>query len=368
MRSTSVTLRRCANKLNEFYVHDRSREPMTDGAIRERPTPSGRRRDAHPILVRLALIVTSLFVSILLLEGILRVAVPHWGGIVPQRFMTVTEDGVLAGVPNFDGRIASLYGDFDVPFRLDARGFRNPPDADPAAPLAFVGDSFCQGLGIEREDSYPFRTAALLNTPFYNFCTVSADLLDDLRIVNRWMPPRRRVTVLTITFENDVLAYPDSAIDGGPSAAVQGLSRGAIARWLMNHSAFFDVATTLARQNATIVAGVRRLGLVGGVPVSTGDPAESIAASIRMVERIKKACGVGPFLVLTVPPRPGQVEFVSYDEFVSQLVRTGFDVVDPNAQPGLEISTIPNDGHWDAAMNAAIAPILAERLRAVADW
>jgi hypothetical protein len=281
--------------------------------------------------------------------------------------MTVTDDGVLAGVPNFDGRIASLFVEFDVPFRLDERGFRNPPGSDPAAPLAFVGDSFCQGLGVERGETFPARTAALLQTPFYNYCIVSADLLDDLRVVRRWMPPRRRgTTVLTITFENDVLAYPSPAIDGGPSAAVQGLSRSVVARWLMNHSAFFDVATTLARQNATIVAGVRRLGLVGGVPVVATDPAESIKASIRMVEHIESASGDGPFVVLMVPPRPRQVEFVNYDVFVTELVRAGFDVVDPRVQPGLVISTIPHDGHWDTATHAAIAPILAERLRAAA--
>jgi hypothetical protein len=326
-----------------------------------------RRMDGHPILVRLMLLAAGVLLSILALEGMLRVAVPHWRGLVPQRFMTMTEDGVLAGVPNFDGRIASLFGEFDVPFQLDKRGFRNPPDANPSAPLAFVGDSFCQGLGIEREESFPARTAALLQTPFYNYCFVSADLLDDLRGLQRWMPPDRRgATVLTITFENDVLAYPAAEIDGEPSAAVRGLSRSVVARWLMNHSALFDVATTLARQNPTIVATVRRLGLVSGVPVTGSSAAESIAASIRMVERIKNAAGDGPFVVLTVPPRPGQVEFVDYDTFVAELVRAGFDVVDPRAQPGLVISTIPNDGHWDAPMHPAIAPIRAELLRAVA--
>jgi hypothetical protein len=323
--------------------------------------------DQHPILVRLMLLASGVVLSLLVLEGILRVAVPHWRGLVPQRFMTMTEDGVLAGVPNFDGRIASLFGEFAVPLQLDRRGFRNLPDSDPAAPLVLVGDSFCQGWGVKREESFAVRTAALLRTPFYNYCTVGADLLDDLRVLQRWMPPDRRgATVLTITFENDVLAYPAAEIDGEPSAAVRGLSRSAVARWLMNHSALFDVATTLARQNATIVAGVRRLGLVSGVPVVGPSAAESIAASIRMVERIKNAAGDGPFVVLTVPPRPGQVEFVDYDAFVAELVRVGFDVVDPSVQPGLVISTIPNDGHWDAPMHAAIAPILAERLRAAA--
>lgn len=326
-------------------------------------TPSRRETRGHPILTRLALIATSVLVTVLGLEATLRVAVPHWRGLVPQRFMTVTDDGVLAGVPNFDGRIASMFGEFDVPFRLDERGFRNPPDADPGAPLAFVGDSFCQGVGVKLEESFADRTAALLSTPYYNYCIVSADLLDDLRVVQRWMPRQRRgATVLTITFENDVLAYRES--DGGPSAAVHGLSRSPVAHWLMNHSAFFDVTTTLARQNATIVAAVRRLGLVSGVPVVSADPTESIASSIRMVELIEKASGEGPFVVLMVPPRPGQIEFVDYDAFVSELMRAGFDTVDPRRQPGLVVSTIPNDGHWDAAMHAAIAPILAERFRA----
>lgn len=319
------------------------------------------------VLARLAVLFSSLCLTLLVLEGALRFAVPQWASLVPQRFMTETADGVLSGVPNFDGRIAGVFGDFDVALRLDARGFRNPPGADLAAPLAFVGDSFCQGWGVTREQSFPALVSAELALGFYNYCTVAADLLDDLRIVRTWMPPRRDgATVLTVTFENDVLAYRDTTGDDAASSSVQGLSRGRVGRWLMNHSALFDVGTSLARQNATIVAAVRRLGLVSGVPVVEGGGAKSIAASVRMVGRIREAAGGGTFLVLLVPPRPGQVEFVDYGAFVAALADAGFDVLDPRAEPGVTISTIPHDGHWDARTHAAIAPLVAERLRAAA--
>jgi len=317
------------------------------------------------IATRLALVVASLLLTVLALEVILRVAVPQWRGLVPQQFMTATADGVLAGVPNFDGHIASLFGDFDVPLRFDSRGFRNPPDADPAAPLAFIGDSFCQGWGVTREQAFPTLVARRLGVPFYNYCTVGADLLDDLNVLRTWLPPRTRgTTVLSVTFENDVLAYPESAGEGGTSAAVQGLSRSRGSRWLMDHSALFDVATTLARQNAAIVALVHRLGLVSGVPVVSADGTDPIAASVRMIGRIQRAAGDGPFLVLLVPPRPGQVDFIDYEAFVAALAAAGFDVVDPRAEH-LTISTIPHDGHWDAATHAAAASALSDRLRAL---
>ncbi len=318
---------------------------------------------ASAVLGRTALLVASLLLAVLALEGALRMAFPHWRGLVPQPFMTTTPGGVLAGVPHFDGRIASLFGEFDVPVRLDSRGFRNPPDADPGAPLAFIGDSFCFGWGVSREQSFPSLVAERLGVPFYNYCTVAADLIDDRRILEAWTPPGRRgATVLTVTFENDVLAYPESAGDGAVSAAVQGLSRSTWSRWLMTHSALFNVATTLARQNATIVALVRRLGLVSGVPVVEAGGTDPIAASVRMTGRIARAAAGGPFLVLVVPPRPGQVEVVSYDAFLAALENAGFDVLDPRAEPQLEISTIPRDGHWDAATHAAIARRVAERL------
>jgi hypothetical protein len=332
------------------------------------PESFGTGARGRAVVVHLALVVSSLLLAILTLEGILRVVVPQWRGLVPQQFMTVTDGGVLAGVPNFNGRIASLFGAFDVPLRLDARGFRNPPDADAGAPLAFIGDSFCQGWGVTREQSFPVLVAGRLSVPFYNYCMVGADLSDYLNILRAWMPPHRRgTTVLTVTFENDVLAYPDSAGEAGAPASGQGFSRSGGSRWLMKHSALFDVATTLARQNANIVALVHRFGLVSGVPVVAADGgADPITASVRMIGRIKQAAGDGPFVVLLVPPRPGQVDSIDYDAFVAALVAAGFDVVDPRAQPHLTFSTIPHDGHWDAAMHAAIAPVLADRLRAVA--
>jgi hypothetical protein len=316
------------------------------------------------VLGRGALLVAGLLVAILALEGLLRLAVPQWRGLVAQRFMTTTPGGVLAGVPGYDGRVASLFGEFDVPVRLDGRGFRNPPAADPAAPLAFVGDSFCFGWGVLPEQSFATLAAERLGMPAYNYCTVGADLLDDLEVVRAWMPARPGgATVLTVTFENDVLAYPATAGDGGPSATVQALSRSQWSGWLMTHSALFNVATTLARMNPTIVALVHRLGLMSGVPVGAAGGTDPIAASVRLIGRIRDAAGTGPFLVVLVPPRPGQVALVDYDAFVAALTRAGFDVLDPRADPGLEISTIPRDGHWDAATHAQIAPRVAERLR-----
>lgn len=330
---------------------------MTRNAARSSSGRLGRLR------IGLGLLAVSLVLTLVGLEVVLRIAVPQWRGLVPQRFMTQTAGGVLAGVPNFDGRVASLFGDFDVPLRFDARGFRNPPDADPAAPLIFVGDSFCQGWGVTDRESFATRAAATLASPAYNYCTVGADLLDDLRIVQAWRPPRRDgATVLTVTFENDVLAYPTALVDA-TTASVQGLSRSPWSRWLMQHSALFAVTTTLARQSAAIVAAVRRLGLVSGVPIASGAGVDPIAASVRVIEHIRDAVGGGPFLVVMVPPRPGQIEFNDYDAFVTALRGAGFDVIDPRAE-GVTITTIPHDGHWDAATHAAIAPVVAARLRA----
>jgi hypothetical protein len=230
---------------------------------------------------------------------------------------------------------------------LDDHGFRNPAGADPTAPLAFVGDSFCFGWGLEREQAFPALVAAELGVPQYTFCAVSADLLDALRIVKTAIPRRPSgATVLSITFENDVLAYPETTGDDVATAAVQGLSRHPLSRWLMNHSALFSVATTLARQSSTIVAVVQRLGLVSGVPVLGTDDVDPIAASVRMVGRIRGAAGDGPFIAVTVPPRPGQAMLLDYDAFVTALEAAGFEVLDPRRVPGLTITTIPFDGHW----------------------
>ena len=76
------------------------------------------RRRAHGGLANFALLACSCLVTVAVLEVAARIAVPQWRGLVAQNFMTATPGGVLAGVPNFDGRIASLFGEFDVPLRL----------------------------------------------------------------------------------------------------------------------------------------------------------------------------------------------------------------------------------------------------------
>jgi hypothetical protein len=312
-------------------------------------------------LAGLLLAAASSLATLLVLEGGLRLAVPHWAGLVPQRFMTMTPDGVLGGVPWFEGRVASLGREFDVPVRLDGRGFPNPPEASPSAPLAFIGDSFCFGWGVEPEQAYPRLVATRLGMPAYSFCSVAADLRDDAEILRRWMPRGRRgTTILSITFENDVLGYPDPTEDAAASSSVRGLSRSPVSRWLMHHSALFNVVTSIIRQNATIVAFVRRLGLVSGVPVvATGiDP---IAASVRRVGLVREAAGTGRFVVVMVPPRPGQMMAVDYGAFVAALDAAGFEVLEPVAER-IPISTIPADGHWDAATHAAIADALTARL------
>lgn len=312
----------------------------------------------------LALVAASLVATAVALEVGLRIAVPHWRDLVAQRFMTATDDGVLAGVPRFDGRTASLFGEFDVPVQLDERGFRNAAGSTPDAPLAFVGDSFCFGWGVLPAEGFAPQVADRLGVPAYNYCIVGADLADYLRVMRHWMPrDRTGPTVLTVTFENDVLAYPPAAGDDAPSATVQALGRAGWSAFLMTHSALFNVGTTLARMNPTIVGLVRRLGLMSGASVTATGGVDPIEASVRLIERIRQQAGAGPFLVLAVPPRAGQIGLADFDAFVAALRRAGLDVLDPREVPNLTITTIPRDGHWDAAMHAAIAPVIAARLR-----
>jgi len=327
--------------------------------------PPARKHPQGSLFGPLGLAFGGVIVAILGLEVGSRIAVPHWRWLTPQRFLTSTADGVLSGLPNFHGRLASLSGEFDTSVDLDGRGFANRSDADPGAPLVFFGDSFCLGWGLDREQRFADLVARGLGVPSYNFCMIAADLVDDLRIQRRWLPPGwRGTTVLSVTFENDVLAYPDpDARPGTPTDSVRGLSRSAGARWLVEHSALFNVTANLARRSATLVAMVHRLGLMSGVPVISANGIDPIQASVRVVEKIRSRAGDGPFLVVTVPPRPGQVLYVEYAQFVAALRGAGFSVIDPASEPSVRISTIPNDGHWDRRTNAAIADVIVARLR-----
>ena len=175
--------------------------------------------------------------------------------------------------------------------------------------------------------------AQRLGVPFYNYCTV--DRPDRLpNILRAWLPARHGgTTVLTITFENDVLPYPASAGVTGTTSSVQGLSRSAASRWLMDHSALFDVGTTLAPPHA-VTASVATTA----IEYNARRPWPRARVCDCPIHRIAsvvspKFVGIRPATArrrARRPPRPGQVDFIDYAAFVAPRA-AGFDVLDPRA-------------------------------------
>lgn len=120
--------------------------------------PSKRSKPSRPLRRRLAAILGSTLVSLLLAEAVLRIA-----GYTPQYVNGVSSfhehDPVLGrrGKPSFAGRFHQA--EFDVQVELDDDGFRQvdgrPVEASMNRPSVFVlGDSFAWGWGVERDESF----------------------------------------------------------------------------------------------------------------------------------------------------------------------------------------------------------------------
>ena len=125
----------------------------------------------------------SLAASVLIVEGVLRIAFPTWDEFSSARFMRtihVPNYGFLRmGIPGFDGYLAQNNGDFRVRVRLNNIGLRNPENLDNVGKQIWtMGDSMTFGFGVEQHETYTEKLESHLDGVLaYNFAGPGNDTI-----------------------------------------------------------------------------------------------------------------------------------------------------------------------------------------------
>lgn len=112
---------------------------------------------------RLVLLTSSLLVSLLLVEGIVRVIEPR--EVLREFFETADADVHHRFVPQARGRQKTM--EFDAGYEINSFGLRSPEIALTKPPgvkrLLVLGDSFTEGIGVQGHETFPSLLQATLD-------------------------------------------------------------------------------------------------------------------------------------------------------------------------------------------------------------
>ncbi len=134
---------------------------------------------------RVALVVSSILLSLLIVEGLVRAVVPQ---PLSAPWMDVI-DGSIVLRPNAHGRYA-VPNAFDVNFSVDSQRFRRPGDVQPVPEpgvvrIVALGDSFTFGVGAKDDETYPAQLERILRKRLVQ-STSKRD--SDIEVINAGIP------------------------------------------------------------------------------------------------------------------------------------------------------------------------------------
>ncbi len=169
--------------------------------------------DKPTVKGRLLALLVGVVVTVLVAEGVLRIAMPQWREFYSGRFMrmvVVPSHGVVTtGRPGFDGYFAQNNGDFRVRITINDFGLRNPEPVEAAdGRIWIVGDSMAFGWGVEQDEMYSSVIGRTSNLPTYNVAAPGRDVCGYQALLTR-MPENLKpyAVVLGLVLENDVRPY-----------------------------------------------------------------------------------------------------------------------------------------------------------------
>jgi len=347
---------------------------MTDesnGETTSRPT-----RKSNAIALAIGLVL-----SVVAVEGTLRLAMPHWREFFSGWFMQPVDvpgyGRVIIGRPGFDGHFAQNNGDFRIRIRINPFGLRNPEPIDKAGDRVwFIGDSLTFGWGVEQNEIYSSVAGRISGAPAYNVASPGANVCGYQALVAR-MPEssKPRAVILGLILENDVIKYDCRADITADAADGDGWRAPHLKKFLTRNTALYNFFAVSLKRVALINDALVALGLVAKshdypLELSAERLAPAVETTVVEIAKLRAMLPAGtPFAVLTVPT---PFEIRDRDPFSRQLrtevstalAARGIAVIDPFQAllaAGFSPIYFRHDGHW-APLGHDIAG------RAIAKW
>ena len=325
------------------------------------------------------LIFLALGVALVLQEFAVRLALPVFDPAGHLRFARSTGDLPALGPPGEVHRLVKNSGDDDVAVRFNRHGLRDVKDiADAVADdILLVGDSCAFGWGVKEADRLSERLQKRIGRRVFNVA-MPADIDGYEKLIG--FAERRGghvgnvILVLNMTddlrdYDAPKAAAAATATEG--AAPVRGIRLGEIKEFLLAHSAFYFLATSLITQVEWLRAIALRAGLI--VPLEQiakravdGAVIDSTARRVaRLARRFRTTIVIAPMRGLWIGANTENERRI-HERFIDRLGALGLDIID--MRPLQERGGKPmeyhftNDGHWNPSGHALAAGALAARL------
>lgn len=333
----------------------------------------------------------SLFISLLLAEGVVRLsgvtdagrgAAWFAGGNHPRFLFQPDAESGYALRPGFHGSEIARGHEFEVPVEIDGRGMRDHPHTAPAPPLVLaLGDSMTFGEGVEANQAWPAVLERALGVrvvdggvPGYGSPQMRGrlhELLPALRpdLVIVALSPhwdQQRCAQPFIYRDGYIVAagYADKLrlIDGNLYLAdVRWPVVGTATAWAKSYSHLARLALPALRAAAGAVAR--------GGRAAPGDQSGDVSATAATLVGMRgDAADAGaPMLVVFLDSRGPQYD-ADRDALAAALRQRNVDFVALDDLVAIEAwkpLRYPRDGHWNAAGHQRVGDLLAPRVRAM---
>ncbi len=324
-------------------------------------------------LLRLLLLGVSTAVSLLLLEGAVRVLLPYYHPRAQLVFQTLP-NGVRTGPPGATRRLYNSKSDFDVTVTFNQLGLADRKDLRTAKTNALyaIGDSFTMGWGVTEDERFSNLLERRLGEPVYNVA-IPTDLRGYQQLLGyaeEHGPPIHRL-VLGLCMENDLHDYRANRPPRAPRQLPPLTAR--VRPWLRSHSALFLAAAHGSQKVLFLRRTLERFGLAadGEMPTRLTTFDEAVLVSCR--DEVQRLAAGRELVVLLIPDRglwlAGDQETRRriHTRLAELLRETGLRVVDP--LPRFEREGTPlqfyfqADAHWNARGHQLAAEELLAALK-----
>jgi lysophospholipase L1-like esterase len=183
------------------------------------------------VLVNSGLVFVSLAVSVLLLEGGIRLGTPLFAPNLQQALVGRAADedlfqfepglGMMAK-PNLNRPNIRINDTEIITIQTDSTGFRNPVTPT-TLDIAFLGDSFVWGFGVERSETWVESVGKLTRRETASYGQSGFSSWQYAQVFDRYIAPRKPRLVIWSFFANDLDPVRDRVLTAQAAVSFQEL-------------------------------------------------------------------------------------------------------------------------------------------------